>query len=70
MLAGERLAYNERQCFTHFYYIIGTGPCILIRLERTWRTGGSRVTSQVDSNGNIYVKEYDINSNIISCDAL
>ena len=26
MLEGERLACDGRQCFTHFYYIIGIGP--------------------------------------------
>ena len=30
MLEGERLACDGRQCFTHFYYIIGLGPSILL----------------------------------------
>ena len=30
MLEGERLACDGRQCFTHFYYIIGIGPSILV----------------------------------------
>ena len=30
MLEGERLACDGRPCFTHFYYIIGIGPSILV----------------------------------------
>ena len=30
MLEGEQLACYGRQCFTHFYYIIGIGPSILV----------------------------------------
>jgi len=30
MLEGEPLACDGRQCFTHFYYITGLGPSILV----------------------------------------
>ena len=30
MLEGGRLACDGRQCFTHFYYITGIGPSILV----------------------------------------
>ena len=56
MLEGERLACDGLQCFTHFYYIIGILPNILVNDSsargQTWRQS----TSQVDFNENLAVK--------------